>query len=171
MSAGGGAELAAELGAATADHLEYVSPAGIEALRAARVTAVLCPTSTFSLRMDRWAPGRALWDAGVNVAVATNLNPGSAMSENLSLALSLACLRNGLTPAEALYAATRGGAEALGLGNRVGSLAPGKSADVVVHGAPTPAHLAYHLGVSHVRYVIKSGRVVSQPSPDSPRPC
>ena len=171
MSEGAGAELAAELGAATADHLEYISPAGIEALRRAKVTAVLCPTSTFYLRMDRYAPGRALWDAGVKVAIATNVNPGSAMSENLSLAIGLACLRNGLTPAEALYAATRGGAEALGMADHIGSLAVGKAADIVIHGAPTPDHLAYHLGVSHVRYVVKAGRIVKQPGTDTPRPC
>jgi imidazolonepropionase len=171
MSAGGGAELAAELGAATADHLEQISTQGIEALRRANVTAVLCPTSTFYLRMDRYAPGRALWDAGVNIALATNVNPGSAMSENLSLAISLACLRNGLSPEEAIYAATRGGAEALGISDRVGSLVPGKQADVVVHGAPSPAHLAYHLGVSHVRCVVKAGRIVAQPGPTTPPAC
>lgn len=171
MSSNGGAELAAELGAASADHLEEVTPAGIEALARARVSAVLCPTSTFYLRQSKYAPGRALWDAGVNVAIASNLNPGSAMSENLSLALSLACLHNGLTPAEAVFAATRGGAQVLGIAERVGRISPGMQADIVVHGAPSPEHLVYHLAVSHVRTVVKAGRTVWRPGPESPRPC
>ncbi len=171
MTAAGGAELAADLGAATADHLEEISAAGIEALARAKVTAVLCPLSTFYLKQARWAPGRALWDAGVNVALATNVNPGSAMSENHALALGLACLHNGLTPAEAFWAATRGGALALGFDDRVGHLAAGMQADVVVHGAADVDHLAYHLGVSHVRWVVKAGRVVVRPSAETPKAC
>lgn len=160
MSAMGASALAAELGAATADHLECVDEKGIAALAAAGVSAVLVPVSTFFLRQDRWAPGRALWEAGVNVALATNVNPGSAMSENVGLTLSLACLYNGLTTPQAIYGFTRGAARALRLEGRLGALRPGLQADVVVHACASHAHLPYHLGVPHARTVIKRGRVV-----------
>src|SRR5262249_53904484 len=109
----GRAEFAASLPAVSADHPESVSAAGIAAPAEAKVTAVLIPTATLVLRLPRYAPGRALIDAGVGVALASNCNPGSAPTENLALALSLACLQNGLTPAEALLAVTRRGGEAL----------------------------------------------------------
>lgn len=160
ISSLGAADLAAELGAASADHLENVSDASIAALAKANVCAVLAPVSTLSLRRAAYAPGRKLWDAGVSVALATNVNPGTAMTENASLTLSLACLCNGLTPAEALWAFTRGGARVLGLDGQVGSLEPGKQADLVIHACESHRHLAYHLAVSHVQTVIKRGRVV-----------
>lgn len=159
LTSGGGAELAAELGAATADHLEHVSDAGIQALASANVTAVLVPTSTLFLRMRPYAPGRKLREAGVNVALGTNVNPGSSMTENLPLVLGLACLENGLSAAEAYWAATRGAALALGLSAN-GRLAAGDPADLVVYTCRTVGHLPYHLGVNHVRTVLKAGRVV-----------
>lgn len=161
LTSAGGAELAAELGSATADHLENISPAGIEALARARVTAVLVPTSTLFLRQRPYAPGRKLREAGVNVALGTNVNPGSAMSENLPLALGLACLENGLTAAEAYWAATRGAAQALRLED-AGRLALGGPADLVVFGCRSYRHLPYHLGVNHARLVVQAGRVVAQ---------
>lgn len=170
LTAGGGAELAAELGCASADHLERVTGPGIAALARAGVVAGLLPISTLFLRGDRWAPGRALLDAGVPVAVATNVNPGSAMSESPSLALSLACLCNGLTPDEALVAFTAGGARALRL-SEVGRLAPGLQADLVVWGCRSPEHLAWHLGVNHALAVVKRGRVVHQSAPGAAADC
>lgn len=160
MSAMGASQLAAELGAATADHLECIDDAGIAALAQAQVAAVLVPTSTLFLKQAVYAPGRRLWDAGLTVALATNLNPGSAMTENANLPIALACLFNGLTPAEALWAITRGGAKALGLDDRLGALEPGRQADVVVHACESHRHLAYHFAVSHVRTVVKRGQVV-----------
>ncbi|HET8725173.1 MAG TPA: imidazolonepropionase [Anaeromyxobacteraceae bacterium] len=157
----GAAALAAEVGAASADHLEHVSEAGIAALARGGVVAGLLPTSTLVARARPWAPGRRLVDAGVTVALATNVNPGTAMSENAALGLSLACLENGLTPDEALVAATAGGARALRLGD-VGRLAPGMAADLVLWGARTPAHLAWHVGVGHALLVVKGGRIVHQ---------
>jgi imidazolonepropionase len=167
LSSMGAAELAGEVGAATADHLEAITPQGIAALAAEGVVAVLLPTSTLFLRQARFAPGRALLDAGLRVALATNLNPGSAMSENAPLALSLACLFNGLTPAEALSAFTSGGAAALGLTETHGALAVGQQADIVIHACPTHQHLPYHLAVNHVRTVLKRGQVVHE----APIPC
>jgi len=155
------AALAAELGAASADHLEHVGPDGIAALARAGVVAGLLPLSTLVARQRPFAPGRRLLDAGVPVALSTNVNPGTAMSENVALTLSLACLENGLTPDEALVAATAGGARALRLGD-VGRLAPGMAADLVLWGARTPAHLCWHVGVSHALLVVRGGRVVHQ---------
>jgi imidazolonepropionase len=157
----GAAALAAEVGASSADHLERVSDAGIAAMARAGVVAGLLPTSTLVARVGPYAPGRRLLDAGVAVAIATNVNPGTAMSENAGLALSLACLENGLTPDEALVAATAGGARALRLAD-VGRLAPGAAADLVLWGARTPAHLCWHVGVPHALLVVKDGRVVHQ---------
>lgn len=157
----GAALLAAEVGAASADHLEHVSEAGIAALARAGVVAGLLPTSTLVARVRPYAPGRRLVDAGAAVALATNVNPGTAMSENVGLTLSLACLEGGLTPDEALVAATAGGARALRLAD-VGRLAPGMAADLVLWGARTPAHLCWHVGVGHALVVVKDGRVVHQ---------
>lgn len=156
LTAGAGAELAAEIGAATADHLETTTPDGIEALARAGVMATLLPVSTLYLKCPAYAPGRALIDGGVRLALGSNVNPGSAMSESFSLALSLACLGNGLSAAEAFYAATAGGADALGLSDR-GRLEIGKRADIVVHGASSVEHLAYHLATTHVRFAIVNG--------------
>lgn len=161
LTAGGGAQLAAELGALTADHLEETTPEGIQALADAGVAATLIPISTLYLKCPRYAPGRALADAGVRLALGTNCNPGSAMSESYALALSLACLGNGLTAAEAFYAATAGGAAALGLKDR-GRLVVGLRADLVIHGAASVEHLAYHLGVRHARAVIADGQVLHE---------
>jgi len=158
------AELAAELRASSADHLEHVSAAGIEALKAANVSAVLAPTSTVFLRQERFAPGRRLLEAGVNIALATNVNPGSAMSENLALTLGLACLGNGLSAAEAYWAATRGGALALRRPD-LGHLTVGGVADLVVWGCSSYRHLPYHLGINHARWVLKSGRAVVSAEP------
>lgn len=156
LTAGGGAELAAELGAATADHLEHVSPEGIAALAKSGTVAVLAPTSTLFLRERKYAPGRALIDAGVAVALCTNCNPGSSMTENVSLVMSLACLECGLTPAEAYLGFTRNAARALKLPD-AGRLFVGGPADLVVYQCPSYRTLPYHLGVTEVRHVLKDG--------------
>jgi imidazolonepropionase len=152
--------LAAELQASSADHLEAISQSEIEALAAAQVVAVLMPTSTLFLRLPSYAPGRRLIEGGVRVALATNLNPGSAMSENVWLSLGLACLQNGLSPAQAYWAFTRGGALALRL-PEYGQLAVGGPADLVIFTCDSYRHLPYHLGVNHARWVVKGGRVVA----------
>lgn len=156
-----GARLAAELGAVTADHLEEVSEEAIPLLAETGVTVTLLPTSTLYLKCPRYAPGRALADAGVPLALGSNVNPGSAMSENFALALSLACLGNGLSAPEAFYAATAGGADALGLGDR-GRIAEGMAADLVIFGATSLEHLAYHMAVPHARVVIAGGKLIHE---------
>lgn len=160
MTSRGAIDLAIELGASSVDHLEALKPADIPRLAEAGIAAVLLPTSTLFLDDPRRAPGRALWDAGVTVALATNLNPGTAMSENAALALGLACRFNGLRAEEALVAFTLGAARALGLDDRIGALCPGFQADLAIHAAPSVEHLAWHLGVSHVRQVVKRGHLV-----------
>ncbi len=163
LSPGGGAELAAELGAASADHLEQISEAGISALARGKVHALLVPISTFFLKLRKYAPGRALIDAGVKVALGSNVNPGSAMSESVSLTLALAVLENGLSPAEAYAAFTRGSAEVLRLPD-AGRLRLDGPADFIVFGCSSVSHLPYHLGINHARVVVKSGRVVARPA-------
>ena len=134
----GGAALAAEVGAASADHLECVSDEGIEALAAAGVVAVSLPIATLVLGQEP-LPARRLLEAGVPVAVATDFNPGSAPSSSLGLALWLACTRQRMTPEEALRGATVEAARALGLDGGTGTLAPGAPADFAVFDAPSLA--------------------------------
>jgi imidazolonepropionase len=143
LGASGGAELAAEVGALSADHLEYVAPTGIEALRRAGVVAVSLPIATLYLG-QRPMPARRLIEAGVAVAVATDFNPGSAPSWHLPLALTLACTLQRMTPAEALKGATLYAARAVGLAGEVGSLEPGKAADFAIIDAADPREWLYH---------------------------
>jgi imidazolonepropionase len=164
LGARGGARLAAELGCASADHLEHVDEEGIAALASAGVVAGLLPLSTLFLRRPRFAPARRLLAAGVPVALATNVNPGSAMSEDVGLTLSLACLSLSMTPAEALVAFTAGGAQALRLAG-AGRLARGCEADLVLWGCRSVEHLPWHMGVPHALQVVKRGRVVHRAEP------
>jgi imidazolonepropionase len=144
LSDSGGAALAAEVGAVSADHLEYASADGITRLRDAEVVAVSLPIATLYLRTPPM-PARALIDAGVSVAVATDFNPGSAPSYHLPFAMTLACTLQRMTPGEALKGATIAAARAIGLDATIGSLEPGKSADFALIDAPDVAHWLYHL--------------------------
>ena len=143
LSDGGGALLAAEVGAWSADHLEHVSPEGIAALARAQVVAVSLPLASLYLR-QRPIPARRLLDAGVPVAVATDFNPGSAPSFHLPLAMTLACTMQGMTPAESLRGATIVAARAIGLAETHGSLEAGKRADFALIDAPDVEHWLYH---------------------------
>lgn len=143
LADGGGAALAAELGAVSADHLEHVSPDGIDALAGAGTVAVTLPLATLYLDQDP-PPARAMIEAGVPVAVATDFNPGTAPSYDLPLALFLACVRQRMTPAEALKGATRFAARALGREDVWGSVQPGLVADLAVIDAPDLDHWLYH---------------------------
>jgi len=161
----GTALLAAELGAASADHLEHASPAGMEALARAGTCGVLLPAATFFLMGKLAPPGRRLVDAGVPVVVATDFNPGTCPMESVGTALAFACLSAGLSVDEAISAATLNAAHSLGRADRVGSLEPGKRADVVIHAVPNRYHLAYRFGVPHVAIVIAAGKVVRTAEP------
>jgi imidazolonepropionase len=143
LSSGGGAELAAEVGAFSADHLECISESGIAALATAGVVAVSLPLASLYLG-QRPMPARKLIESGVAVAVATDFNPGSAPSYHLPLALTLACTLQRMTPSEALKGATLYAARALGLEAETGSLEPGKAADFAIIAAPDVNHWLYH---------------------------
>jgi imidazolonepropionase len=143
LSSCGGAELAAEVGALSADHLEHVSEAGIAAMAAAGVVAVSLPLASLYLRQPPM-PARRLIEAGVPVSVATDFNPGSAPSYHLPLAMMLACTLQNMTPAEVLKGATIYAARALGREELTGSLEPGKVADFAIIDAPDVTHWLYH---------------------------
>jgi imidazolonepropionase len=169
LSSTGASELAAELGAASADHLEHATPRGIEALRRSGVIPVLCPVVPLVLRQEREAPARAMIDAGLAPAVSTDFNPGSCYLSSLPEALSWAALRYRMTAAEALTAATLNAACSLGRGARLGSIEEGKQADLVVLDVPNHKHLVYELGRNPVRAVVKAGEVVLDCPRDTPR--
>ncbi len=157
----GGAAMAAELGAVSVDHCDYVSEA--DARRIAhngRTVAVLLPLVPLFLRQETYANGRLLVDAGVPVAISTDFNPGSCPSKNLWLALSVACLKMGLRPLEALAAVTLNAAWAIDRQADCGSLEPGKRADVLVLDVPSYAEIPYWLGENPVQTVVIGGRVV-----------
>lgn len=155
----GGAELAAELGARSADHLIFVSPAGIEALARSGCVAVLLPAAAFYLRLGRFAPARALVEAGAPVALATDVNPGAGLSPSMPFAMAVACFGMGLSLEEALAASTLNAACSLDLQGEVGSLEVGKRADLVVLRSPRLLDLL-RVGAPAIRAVVKDGRVV-----------
>jgi imidazolonepropionase len=168
LSGVGAAELAAELAATSAEHLLHVSEEGIEAMAHAGTVAVLLPGTAFVLD-EPWPPARDLIGAGVPVALGTDFNPGSSPVASLPLILSLAVLRMGMSPAEALVAATLNAAAAIGLANEVGSLEPGKQADLVVWDAASYEEIPYWIGQNLGQAVVARGRVVwrSSPTPSS----
>ncbi|WP_096225457.1 imidazolonepropionase [Geobacillus sp. FJAT-46040] len=155
----GGAELAAEVGAISADHLLRASDEGIRRMADGGVIGVLLPGTAFFL-MTQAADARRLIDAGVPVALATDCNPGSSPTVSLPLVMSLACLHMRMTPAEALAAATINAAHAIGRAHMIGSLEPGKKADLVVFNVPNYVQIMYYYGVNHAETVIKDGKVV-----------
>jgi len=155
-----GAALAVELGAASADHLMHVSERGIEALARSTTVANLLPATSFFLMSDRYAPARALIDAGAIVALSTDCNPGSSMTESMPMAMQLATLRMKMTVEESLTAATLNAAYSLRLSSETGSIETGKRADFVLLDAPNYLHLVYHFGVNLVRDVFRDGNCV-----------
>ncbi|MEZ0239620.1 MAG: imidazolonepropionase [Chloroflexota bacterium] len=161
----GGAELAAELGALSADHLATPSPEGIDALASAAsggspVVATLLPATTWFLMHDTYAPARTFIDRGVPIALATDFNPGTSPTTSLPFVMTVACLELKLTPSEALAAVTVNAAHALGIDGDVGSIEPGKVADLVIWRVPDHRQIPYWPAADLVRSVIKRGRVV-----------
>lgn len=154
-----GAELAASLGAVSADHLLRASDRGIELMAEAGVIAVLLPGTAFFL-MAESANGRKMIDRGVAVAISTDCNPGSSPTVSLPLMMNLGCLKMGMTPAEVLTAATINAAHAIRCAHEVGSIEVGKKADIAIFDVPDFMTLQYRYGVNHVDTVIKQGTVV-----------
>ena len=158
LGPGPGAQLAAALGAASADHCTHLSDGDLTALRDADVTAVLVPAAEFSTR-SVYAPARRLLDAGVTVALATDCNPGTSFTTSMPFVIALACRELGMSPTEAVRAATLGGASALRQ-DEVGHLRPGARADLIVLDAPAESWLAYRPGVDLLRHVVRDGELV-----------
>ena len=165
LAPSGGAELAAEIGASSADHLATPSEAGITALAQAAadgraVVATVLPVTTWYLMKDHGAPARTFIERGIPVAIGTDFNPGTSPTASLPLAMTMACVELGLTPDETLTAVTINAARALGMEDEIGSLEPGKSADLVVWRVPSSTQIPYWPGADLARTVIKRGRVV-----------
>jgi imidazolonepropionase len=156
----GGARLAAELGAASADHLVTTSSQDIAALAKSDTVAVALPCTPFGLAEAHYTPAKAILEAGGVLALATDLNPGTAWSGNMQFAIALACRYMQLTPAQAIAAATINAAAAIRRADRVGSLEPGKQADILILDVPDYRHLGYRFGTNLVSRVIKNGIVV-----------
>ena len=155
-----GASLAAGLGAASADHLMYISDRGIDALAASDTVANLLPATSFFLMSDRYAPARKLIEKGAIVSLSTDCNPGSSMTESMQTVIQLATLQMKMTVEESLTAATLNGAYSLRLAEETGSIEPGKRADIVLLDAPSYLHLVYHFGVNLVSTVFRDGKRV-----------
>lgn len=155
----GGAELAARLGAVSADHLLKVSENGMKDMAANGVVATLLPLTAFSLK-EEYAPARKLIDSGNALALATDMNPGSCFSESIPLLIALATLYMGMTTREVITALTLNGAAALGRANEIGSIEIGKKADIIIHEFDSYKFIPYHFGVTTVERVIKGGTLV-----------
>jgi len=155
----GGAETAARVGATSADHLLHVSDDGIKALAEKKVVAVLLPATPFSMGLEQYANAKKMIENGVIVALATDLNT-NCWTESMQFIIQLACFKMGMTPAQAINAATINAAYAIDRQQTVGSLEPGKKADIIVLNIPNHRFLCYHFGVNHVAMVIKNGQIV-----------
>lgn len=162
LSLSGGAKLAAEVNAATADHLEHTDANGIAALKAAKVQPVLLPGSVYALASNRYPAAREMIEAGLAVVLATDFNPGSSPTPSMTMILSLACTQMKMTPAETITAATINAAYSLGRGDEVGSLEKGKRADFVIHDCSDYRELPYFFGIEHPWRVYASGKLACQ---------
>jgi len=162
LSPGGGAELAAEVGAFSADHLEYVSQEGIKKMAEKGVIAVLLPGASFFLSMKKVPPVREMIEKGIRISIATDLNPGSSMTESLPLMMTMGCTMFKMIPKEVIQATTLHAAKSMGREKEIGSLEVGKQADILLLDIPNYRYLPYHFGVDHTGYVIKRGKIVYQ---------
>jgi len=170
LSLSGGAKLAAELNAATADHLEHTDMMGIVALKGASVQPVLLPGSVYALGSKHYPAAREMIDAGLAVVIATDFNPGSSPTPSIPMALSVACTQMKMTPAEAITAATINAAYSLGRGDEIGSLEKGKRADFVIHDCEDYRELAYFFGIEHASEVFVAGKLVFSRTVSEARP-
>lgn len=158
----GGAELAAKVKAISADHLLMISDEGIAAMKKANVIPVLLPGTAFFLGKKDYAPARKMIETGLPVALATDFNPGSSMTQNMQLILSIAAINMKMIPAEVFGAATINSARAIGLEKEAGSIEVGKKADIILLDIPDYKYIPYHYGINHVKMVIRHGQIVHQ---------
>ncbi|MDP8229282.1 MAG: imidazolonepropionase [Candidatus Electryoneaceae bacterium] len=158
----GGAELSAEFGAISADHMDQTDDAGLQALSDAGVTVVLLPGAVFFLGLNHYAPARRMIEAGCRIALSTDFNPGSSPTQSLPLMMTLSCIKMHLTPSEALWAVTLGGAYALGKADKVGTLLSGYDADICLWEAEDVDYIPYNYGDMIPTAVFKKGTLISQ---------
>jgi imidazolonepropionase len=156
----GGASLAAELNAISADHLLRSSKDGLKLMAEKGIIGVLLPATPFSLMMNEYANARNMIDIGIPISIATDLNP-NCWTESMQFIIQLACLKMKMTPAEAITAATYNGACAIGLNDRIGSLEIGKKADVIILDCPNYIFIPYHFGINLVDKIIKNGKIIN----------
>ena len=156
----GAAQLAGEIGVFSADHLMAVSDKGIESLAQNDVIGTLLPGTTFFLGKSNYAPARKLINAGINLALATDFNPGSSNIQSMPFIISLACLFMGMTVEEAFQAATYNGAKSLGLENKVGSIELGMKADLILWDLNSLIEIPYYISNHPIQKVIKNGKIV-----------
>ncbi len=155
----GGAELAAELEAVSADHLLMISDQGIKDMRSKGVIAVLLPATAFTL-MKPYAPAQKMLEEGLPFALATDFNPGSSPTPSIPLAMTIGCLYMKLTPEQAFHAVTINAAHSLGIADKLGSIESGKQADIVIFDVDSYRKIPYFYGVNLVKMVIKKGKIV-----------
>jgi imidazolonepropionase len=160
LSLSGGAKLAAELGTATADHLEHTDSESITALKAAGVQPVLLPGSVYAISSKHYPAAREMIDAGLAVVLATDFNPGSSPTPSMTMILSLAATQMKVTPAEGITAATINAAYSLNRGDQIGSLEEGKLADFAIHDGDDYREIAYFFGIEHASQVYSGGNLV-----------
>ncbi len=156
----GGAELSAEIGAISADHLVAISDIGITKMKEANVMPILLPGTTFSLGLKKYAPARKMIEAGLPIALATDFNPGSCHCDSMQTIISIACIEMRLLPSEAIVASTINAAYSLELGDKIGSIEVGKQADILIMDIPSYKYFPYHLGSNCVDKVIKKGKLI-----------
>lgn len=156
----GGAKMAVDLGAVSIDHLDVTSADEVKHLAESETVSVIIPAVNFNFGSTDFADARGMIDAGVALALATDYNPGSAPCPSMPMVMAIACRYQHLLPSEALNASTINAAYAVGMGDRVGSIQPGKEADLLVLAAPDYRHLAYHFGGNLVEKVIKNGKLL-----------
>ena len=156
----GGVSVAIQLAAVSADHLDNIKQRDILRLKESKVICVLLPGVPFFLMKDTYAPARKMIENGIPIALATDFNPGTCPSENMQMMITLACLKMGMTPAQAINAATINAAHAIGMAHRFGSIEVGKQADMIILDIRDYNQLPYYFGMNHVKTTIKKGRVV-----------
>jgi imidazolonepropionase len=159
LSQSGASKLGAELNAVSVDHLEQIDRQGIEALKKAGCVAVILPGVSFFLDCG-YPPAREIIEAGVPLAIATNFNPGSCMTYSMPMIMTIACTQMGMTPEEAITAATINAAAALKMSDCVGSIEVGKQADIILYDAPNYRYIPYHFGTNLVAKIIKKGTIL-----------
>lgn len=158
----GGVSLAIRLDAVSADHLDIIKQRDIVRLKESNIICVLLPGVPFFLMKNTYAPARKMIENGVPVALATDFNPGTCPGKNMQMIITLACLKMGMTPAQAINAATINAAHAIRVAHRVGSIETGKQADMVILDIQDYNQLSYYFGINHVKTTIKKGRVVAE---------